>query len=144
METDEKGQLPFENKYVFDMGNFTLQGVCGRTIVERSLVWNPIREIQMKKSNGQGYFINTSHPRALDESYRHPNCIYGLQIHQFTLQPNTNPNMKLYIISLKNLPKGTQLLLDYHWHLAYDGLWCLDKKCDLCKEGLRLFVKRLK
>lgn len=140
---DSEGNLPFANKYVFELGTFTVMGDSGKRTVKRSLVWNPILEIRKYDFHKRAYAINTSHPRSLESKYRYTNTIYGIQIINLTLDCKVRPNVNLFIVTLKKLEPRTQLLLDYHWHLSWDGFWCLDNNCRLCVEGLKDFVAKM-
>lgn len=143
-ELNEDGDLPFATKYVFELGKFLVKegGVKGKC-VRKALIWNPIGDFKSLFPHCKAYAINSSHPRSLDENYRTSNCCYGIKIENIPINCRKKPKAQLYIVALCEIPKTSQILLDYHWHLAWEGFWCLEKSCNLCIEGLKAFLGTL-
>jgi hypothetical protein len=136
--------LDFNTEYVFILGKFTVIGEMGRSVVERELLWNAYAYKDSYNLMEKAQFINTSHPRSLEKNYRKPNCVWGIKYtNSIELDARVTPGLDLYILSIKEMEIGTQLLIDYHWFLAWKGLWCLDRECDKCVEGLLQFTESL-
>ncbi len=90
------------------------------------------------------HIANTSHPQIVAPG-NYPNCVWALYAHNLELDIAKSPDVKLYIMAMNSLGPGTELLLDYHWQLAYDrGFWCLDRRCEHCIDGLLHFCYSLR
>lgn len=141
-EPNREGNLRCFTEFTFNLGSFQILSTRENTIVNRILAWN-VTDIPEKgqKHWKRGHYANTSHPRSLQLNYREPNAVWGIKIHKFEMKENERPNIKLFLIATKHIPRYNQILIDYHWVLAWKGFWCLDDSCGNCVEGLKWFTK---
>lgn len=152
-EVNEDGDLNIpDTEYVFVLGLFVVIDNTGVGTCERYLAWDSlpyvlrgeVGDAKITGSPNKAHFINTYHPRTLTKSYRFYNCVWAVKYDHLVLDVRVKPNAELYVITVKHLPAKEQLLLDYHWYLAYSrGHWCLNKECFHCKDGLEEFMKCL-
>lgn len=101
-----------------------------------------------KSKIAAGGYINTSHPRSLEEKYRVPNCVWGFWVPPEVLDRPVmwGPlrSIEVFVVSSQFVGRGEQFLLDYHWQLAgLNGLWCLDRHCENCRAELLKFCMKL-
>jgi len=138
-EVNNDGDIDIpDTEYVFVLGLFDVIDSTGMGTCERYLAWDSlpytfrgeVGDDDIYRSPTKAHFINTYHPRSLQECYRKYNCVWGVKYDHLVLDVRTQPNAELYAISIKQLNANQQLLLDYHWYLAYEkGNWCLNRDC---------------
>lgn len=143
-DRDTKDRMAKKSMYVFSHGPLRSSYPSNE---ELYLVWDP----QPDTSEWNMYimhYVNTSHPRLL-ESWDNRNCVWGLYFHsnEFVVDGSKPPQVSLYVVTIKHIhafnDKGVrnEVLLDYHWHLAYThALPCQDLDCVNCYEHLNEFM----
>ena len=74
-----------------------------------------------------GHCVNTSHPAAKNPAHRAPNVEYSIE---YVRTADGRIETVVTVKALCNIAAGTELLADYHWHLAFE----MRKAAHTCKK----------
>jgi hypothetical protein len=128
--------------YVFRCGPFRVR-CCSRgsTVRQRRyLEWDGRREKPSTRTSRCGHLVNTSHP-SLPAPADCLNCVFGVYVDTLVPSARTVPSARLFIVCARPIEKGEELLVDYHYMLAYEsGFWCLNESCQFCMSGIVCWV----
>jgi hypothetical protein len=127
--------------YVFRCGPFRVRfgSRCSEVRQRRYLEWDGRRETSRRTSRC-GHLVNTSHPR-LPAPKNYLNCVFGVYVDKLVPSARTFPNARLFVVCARRIQKGEELLLDYHYMLAYEsGNWCLSESCEFCVSAMVCWV----
>lgn len=136
------GDIHNPNKYSLVLGNFKVIDKYGKGLVNRLLAIELSEDYVPESAKYMGHLVNSCLPRCLEECYRSANALWGFDIKRLCLDCRVDPDVDLWLIAAVNIPKGVQVLIDYHWVFSYSGQWCLDSSCENCIYGLKTFVRK--
>jgi hypothetical protein len=140
-EWSSKDETEYERgaqKYVFRIGPFHVRvpGCSGSSRRRSYLEWDGARETGPVPTHRCGHIVNSSHPR-LSPPNNFPNCVFAVCVDDLVLSTARPPRARVFVACARRIEAGEELLLDYHYMLAYDmGFGCGSETCLSCLSAL--------
>jgi hypothetical protein len=139
-EKEEEEYGRGDSKYVFRLGPFGVRVRGTSKRMRRYVEWDGARDLDRTVLRRCGHLVNTSHPLSPAPN-DYLNCVFGVFAERFELSSASLPDVSLYIVCARRIEAGQELLVDYHYMLAYEiGYHCRSDKCTLCMHGLVHYV----